>query len=455
MTRADTGADDRPGHRDRRGHRRRGRPPVRQQQRRARSRHRGRRGRGRAHRQPDRPGERAAPPQPPRSSACPSTARATLPHGAGSARGHARLRRALSLRRARIHHAHDLRSGPQPARRRERGADRRASRRARAQAAATASPAPASRRIARGVRPAIVHASSAGSLDIPEHEVRALAAPRARRDRRARAPGRRGRSRPRAPLRASCRKSVHAMFIVGEQRRVAATCPDCSRSRSPSARRAGASASIGGSLRLAQEVVGAGQQHRDRSRRRAIAATPASSCARGDRRTARRTPRRAPRLRGWRAGRRAASRAARARARPRTRAASARGVKPMPSQNASTASASPLSRRRRDRSRRRPGRRRRRRAPRIPAAPHARPGTSWRCRTARSVGERARDAQALQLACQVEPVARLDLDRGDALGHASHRGAAPDSSRSCARRSPRASPSPSRRCRRLSRAISS
>ena len=40
-------------------------------------------------------------------------------------------------------------------------------------------------------------------------------------------------------------------------------CRGCSRWRSPSARRAGAAASIGGSLRLAQEVERAGQQHRD------------------------------------------------------------------------------------------------------------------------------------------------------------------------------------------------
>ena len=49
--------------------------------------------------------------------------------------------------------------------------------------------------------------------------------------------------------------------------RSAATCRDCSRSRSPSARRAARSSSIGGSLRLADEVVGAGQQHGDRAGR--------------------------------------------------------------------------------------------------------------------------------------------------------------------------------------------
>ena len=32
-------------------------------------------------------------------------------------------------------------------------------------------------------------------------------------------------------------------------------------------------------------------------------------------------------------------------------------------------------------------------------------------------GEASRDAQAPQLVLDVEPVARLDLDRGDALGH--------------------------------------
>ena len=163
-------------------------------------------------------------------------------------------------------------------------------------------------------------------------------------------------------------------------------------------------------LRLAQEVEGARQQHRDRA---GLAPSPRRRprrCIPGDRPTARRSARparRRRRLESWSA--------CSFTGRPRRCAASntravCSGVKAMPSQKASTASASPAFATAGSIVARRPARCRRpcRRRPR--AAARARRGRSWRPTPAAPRPAGARRAADVISRVEVEAVAGLDLD---------------------------------------------
>ena len=196
--------------------------------------------------------------------------------------------------------------------------------------------------------------------------------------------------------------------------RSSARCRGCSRWRRPSARRRRASAAIGGSLRLAQGVEGAGEDDRDGAGARPSRATPASS--RYSRWSAERAPNLAasaapPRLEScsaWSLTGRPRSRAA-----AKTRATWA-GEKAMPSQKASTASTRPSARAARS----------------VGMTDVVEVGVGGPCPRRHGVGaeeggadahralagERAGGAEHLQLGVAVEAVAGLDLDGGDALG---------------------------------------
>ena len=136
------------------------------------------------------------------------------------------------------------------------------------------------------------------------------------------------------------RNSVQAMFMRQRQG-VVGRRAGLQSVATPSARHGGAGRSTGGSLRLAQEVERARQQHRDRAGRAPSPPRRPRRRARGGRPTARRTRRRAPRRRRFESCSACSLTGRPWAARPRTRAASAPGVKPIVSQNASTASARP------------------------------------------------------------------------------------------------------------------
>ena len=179
-------------------------------------------------------------------------------------------------------------------------------------------------------------------LDVPDREVAPTCRLRACRSRRE-PPSARAASRV-TPARHSStvrRNSVAAMFMVSSSevsgevpglQSVASAIGTPCRRNSVDRRR----------LRLAQEVEGAGQQHRDRAGLAPSRRRRPRRYIRDDRPTARRSSAASARaVAGWRAGRHAASPAGRRLAPPRTRARSRSGEKAMPSQKASTASARP------------------------------------------------------------------------------------------------------------------
>ena len=207
-------------------------------------------------------------------------------------------------------------------------------------------------------------------------------------------------------------------------------------------------------LRLAQEIEGAGQQHRHGAglgHRGGAGLVGVFQVVGGERAEARGERRAAEvgELVGVQLHRQAEPLAP-----PRTRAPSAPALKAMPSHEGVDGVGQPLARRSPAASRRRRARCRRpcRRRPR--AAGRARRGRSSTTATGRTLAETAGGAQLARLRLGIEAVARLDLDRGDALGdqRVEPRQRWPRPARP---RSPRASPCTVERMPPPARAISS